>query len=135
LSWDIDAVNNLCRIATSDNEIIKNPMMKSMKKQIDLMVLSYKLFWDELHAKDNNGNRGGNRGIFTVANMHKILCEHENVEIQQQKHLAEYDLDMETDILSIVLGKFDDTDHFEEYVEKRNKNGNLTIPFWNKKKN
>ena len=139
ISWDLEAINNLCRIATSSNSetIIKNPMYmpKNLKKHIDLMVLSYKIFWNELHTNSNNSGSG----IYTVANMHKILCENGEDEStqkkpQKQRHLAEYDLDMETDILSTILNKFHDADDFEEYVEKRKKNGNLTIPYWNKKK-
>lgn len=154
MSWDIEAVNNLCRIATtsakstsaisnttsattsatSNIEIMKNPISlpRNIKKHIDLMVLSYKIFWNELHTNTNNNGSGS--GIYTVANMHKILCEKENDIVQKQRHLAEYDLDMETEILSTILSKFQDADDFEEYVEKRKKNGNLTIPFWNKKK-
>jgi hypothetical protein len=132
MSWDIEAINNLCRIATSPTEIMKNPLSapRNIKKHIDLMVLSYKIFWNELHTNTTNSGSG----IYTVANMHKILCEKDNEVIQNQRHLAEYDLDMETDILSTILSKFQDADDFEEYVEKRKKNGNLTIPFWNKKK-
>ena len=140
ISWDLEAINNLCRIATSSNDktIIKNPMYipKNLKKHIDLMVLSYKIFWNELHTNSNNSGSG----IYTVANMHKILCEKDesstdhNSGYKKQRHLAEYDLDMETDILSMILNKFQDADDFEEYVEKRKKNGNLTVPYWNKKK-
>lgn len=151
IAWDLEAINNLCRIATSSNapssntpssntlsnlipsNVVKNPLCipKNLKKHIDLMVLSYKIFWNELHTNNNNSGSG----IYTVANMHKILCEkEETVAETKQKHLAEYDLDMETEILSTILNKFQDAEDFEEYVEKRKKNGNLTVPYWNKKK-
>jgi hypothetical protein len=208
MSWDIDAINNLCKIATetikgttiniSLQTSFENPLTvhNLSDNHIDLMVIAYKIFWNELHNSTPQQNKWGGTGIFTVSNMHKTLCSYQTqsllhnnkttfqfnspqdsqftlpqdsqfnspqfnspqfnspqfnspqftlpqdsqftssqpITTQQQKHLAEYDVNMELDILSTVLNSFQNANELETYISRKKGKNNLGLitPFWNK---
>lgn len=174
MDWDIKAIDNLCKIATSPssdqkNQKKRNPLLTKelRKRHVDLMIISYQLFWNQLNPNQSNNLNNEptqptaatqsttttqpttttqsthythstsatthNKGKYTVATMHKTLCNNLVLPVEQ-KHLAEFDVDMELDILTAVLNNFENPDALESYVTKRKK-GSLTIPYWNKKRN
>lgn len=143
MEWDIKAIDNLCKIATTPptstpvgdqkNQKKKNPLLTKelRKKHVDLMIISYKLFWNQLHPNDQTNNN--QKGKYTVETMHKTLCNTLGTFPIEQKHLAEFDVDMELDILTAVLNNFENPNALESYVTRRKK-GSLTVPYWNKKR-
>ena len=105
------------------------------------MVFAYKLFWKELHSTSNNTKPTSNNtkptsnsGLFTVKNMHKVLCQDQSdVGIKKiQQHLAEYDVELEQEILLRCLNTFDGISELDEYIAKQKSPKNLIIPYWNK---
>ena len=125
MTWDLKVIQNLCKMATTQNERVNlYPFPIHTDKQdtqglrmVDIMIMGYMRCGKQLKVKG-----GGSGGLYTAANMYKVLCQSN----EKQTHLAEKDVEMEKNILHKVLDTFDSIEDLKDFISQHN----LEVPKW-----